>query len=77
MQRISRVLGAIYVMFFGAGDRWSVWIVVMAILGGLYIGAVTGGFSARPSLGQLIFLGVFVGISAIGVYIRRKRKEDQ
>jgi hypothetical protein len=29
-----------------------------------------------PTAAQIAFLVVFVGISAIGVYLRRKRKED-
>ena len=72
-----RALEVVYIMFFGEGDRGSVWAVVMTGLGGLYLGAVTGGFDTAPTLGQLAFLAVFVGISAIGVYVRRKRKDEQ
>lgn len=72
-----RALNVMYIMFFGEGDRWSVWAVVMAALAALYLGAMTGGFSVAPSAGQLVFLALFIGISAIGVYLRRKRKEDQ
>lgn len=72
-----RALNVTYIMFFGEGDRWSVWAVVMAGLGALYLGAMTGGFSMAPSLGQVVFLTLFIAISAIGVYIRRKRKEDK
>ena len=72
-----RALNVMYIMFFGEGDRWSVWAVVMAALAALYLGAMTGGFSVAPSAGQLMFLALFIGISAIGVYLRRKRKEDQ
>jgi hypothetical protein len=72
-----RALNVTYVMFFGEGDRWSVWAVVMAGLGALFLGAMTQGFATAPSLGQLAFLVLFIGISAIGVYVRRKRKEDQ
>ena len=71
-----RALEVIYVMFFGEGDRWSVWAVVMAGMAVLYLGAVTGGFDVAPTLGQLVFLALFVGISAIGVYVRRKRKDE-
>ncbi len=72
-----RALDVVYIMFFGEGDRWSVWTVVMAALGALYLGAVTGGFAMAPSLGQVGFLAGFVAISAIGVYLRRKRKDEQ
>lgn len=71
-----RALNVFYVMFFGEGDRWSVWFVVMGLLVALYLGAVTGGFEVAPNAGQLGFVAVFAAISAIGVYIRRKRKED-
>ena len=76
-QATLRALNVIYIMFFGEGDRWSVWVVVMAIMGALYLGAVTGGFAVAPTFGQLVFLAVFIAISAIGVYIRRKRKDEQ
>ncbi|WP_156209441.1 hypothetical protein [Pseudorhodobacter wandonensis] len=72
-----RALEVVYVMFFGEGDRWSVWAVVMAGLVGLFLWAATDGFIAAPSLGQIVFMAVFVAISAVGVYIRRKRKDDQ
>lgn len=72
-----RALNVMYIMFFGEGDRWSIWAVVMVGLAALYLGAMTGGFSVAPSLGQLAFLALFIGISAIGVYLRRKKKEDQ
>ena len=72
-----RALNVMYIMFFGEGDRWSIWAVVMAGLAALYLGAMTGGFSVAPSAGQLVFLALFIGISAIGVYLRRKRKDDQ
>lgn len=71
-----RALNVIYIMFFGEGDRWSVWVVVMALLAALYLGAVTGGFEVAPNAGQVGFVAVFAVISAIGVYIRRKRKDD-
>ena len=70
-----RALNVMYTMFFGAGDRWSVWAVVMAGMGALYLAAVTGGFDTAPRPGHIAALAVFVGISAIGVYFRRKRKE--
>lgn len=75
-QATLRALNVFYVMFFGEGDRWSVWAVVMAILVALYLGAATDGFATRPNLGQLGFVALFVGISAVGVYIRRKRKDE-
>ncbi|WP_022704276.1 hypothetical protein [Pseudorhodobacter ferrugineus] len=71
-----RALNVFYIMFFGEGDRWSVWAVVMACLGALYLGAVTDGFAVPPNMGQVGFLVVFVAISAIGVYIRRNRKDE-
>jgi hypothetical protein len=71
-----RALEVIYIMFFGEGDRWSVWAVVMTGMAALYLGAVTDGFANAPNAGQIGFLAVFIAISAIGVYIRRKRKED-
>jgi len=71
-----RALNVFYIMFFGEGDRWSVWAAVMVCMGALYLGAVTDGFAVAPNAGQIGFLAVFIGISAIGVYIRRKRKED-
>ncbi|WP_323007208.1 hypothetical protein [Pseudorhodobacter sp.] len=70
-----RALNVMYIMFFGAGDRWSVWVVVMAGMGALYLAAVTGGFAVAPGLGHVAALAVFVGMSAIGVYFRRNRKE--
>ncbi len=76
-QATLRALNVFYIMFFGEGDRWSVWAVVMAILAGLYLGAVTGGFATPPNLGQIGFIALFVGVSAVGVWIRRKRKDDQ
>jgi uncharacterized YccA/Bax inhibitor family protein len=71
-----RTLDVFYIMFFGAGDRWSVWAAVMAVLAGLYLGAVTDGFEVAPNAGQVGFVAVFAALSAVGVYIRRKRKED-
>lgn len=72
-----RALDAMYVMFFGEGDRWSIWAVVMAVLCAMFLGIVTDGFAVPPSLGQIIFLAAFVAISAVGVYFRRKRKNEQ
>lgn len=74
---ILRALEVMYVMFFGEGDRWSIWAVVMAALGALYLGAVTSGFATAPNASQIGFLAIFVGISAVGVYVRRKRKDEQ
>ncbi|MGO4908045.1 hypothetical protein ACEN2J_06880 [Pseudorhodobacter sp. W20_MBD10_FR17] len=71
-----RALNVFYVMFFGEGDRWSVWAVVMACMGALFLGAATDGFAVAPSAGQIAFLAVFVAISAVGVYFRRKRKDE-
>ncbi len=71
-----RALEVIYIMFFGEGDRWSVWAVVMTGMTALYLGAVTDGFAVAPNAGQIVFLAVFIAISAIGVYIRRKRKDE-
>ena len=71
-----RALNVVYIMFFGEGDRWSVWAVVMGCMAALYLGAVTDGFAVIPNTGQIGFLAVFIAISAIGVYIRRNRKED-
>lgn len=76
-QATLRALNVIYIMFFGEGDRWSVWAVVMAILAALYLGAATDGFAVVPNPGQLGFVAVFVAISAAGVYLRRKRKDEQ
>jgi hypothetical protein len=72
-----RALNVMYVMFFGEGDRWSVWAVVMAAMGAMFLGAVTDGFTMAPSAGQIAFFAVFVAISALGVYFRRKRKDEQ
>jgi hypothetical protein len=71
-----RTLNVFYIMFFGEGDRWSVWAMVMACMGAAYLGAMTGDFGAAPTLGQLGVFAVFVGVSAIGVNIRRKRKDE-
>lgn len=76
-QATLRALNVIYIMFFGEGDRWSVWAVVMAILAAIYLGAATDGFTVVPNPGQLGFVAVFVAISAAGVYLRRKRKDEQ
>jgi hypothetical protein len=72
-----RILDVIYVMFFGAGDRWSVWIIVMAMLGALFLTSQTDRFTEAPTRAELVFLAVFIGISGIGVYVRRKRKEEE
>ena len=71
-----RALEVSYIMFFGEGDRWSVWAVVMTGMTALYLGAVTDGFAMAPTTGQIVVLAVFIAISAIGVYIRRKRKDE-
>jgi hypothetical protein len=76
-QATLRALNVFYIMFFGEGDRWSIWAVVMAAMGAVFLGAMTDGFATAPTLGQIGFFAVFVGVSAIGVYLRRKRKDEQ
>ncbi|MDN5786660.1 hypothetical protein [Pseudorhodobacter sp.] len=74
---IAPALDGLYVMFFGAGDRWSVWAVVMVGLVLLILGTLTAGFEAAPTFTELAALAAFVGVSALGVHIRRKRKDEQ
>lgn len=73
---LRRLSGAIYVMFFGAGERWPVWVVVMSLFAAVYLVLLTGGFSEALTLAEVIFLIGYIAISGIGVFVRRKRRQD-
>jgi amino acid transporter len=63
-------------MFFGAGERWPVWAVVMTLLAAVYIVLLSQGFSEAITLAEGLFLVGYIVISGIGVFVRRKRRQD-
>ena len=73
---LLRLLSALYVMFFGAGENWRVWGVVMALLTVVYLVWLSEGFSQAITFGEILFLGGYIALSAVGVLVRRKRRRD-
>jgi len=63
-------------MFFGAGENWRVWGVVMALLAAVYIVLLSAGFSEAITIGEILLLGGYIALSGVGVFVRRKRRRD-
>jgi len=73
---LLRLFSGLYAMIFGAGENWRVWAIVTVLLAGVYVVLLTNGFSEPVTLSEVVFLVGYVALSAIGVYVRRKRRRD-